>query len=48
MSLCTPVSRVYNYTVIFTKLSTYSASVLKSNFGNFGGIGLNPFKPPYG
>ena len=27
-----------------TKLTTYSASVAKNNFGNFGGI--NPFMPP--
>ena len=34
----TALSRVYNYTLICTKLATYSASVVKSNFGNFGGI----------
>ena len=27
---------VYNHILTFTKLATYSASVVKSNFGNFG------------
>jgi len=36
---------VYNHILTFTKLATYSASVVKSSFGNFGGI--NPFIPPW-
>jgi len=34
-----------NYTLALTKFTTYSASVVKSNFGNFGGI--NPFTAPW-
>jgi len=43
MSLCgcsipmqqTAVLHVFNHILTFAKLATYSASVVKSNFGNF-------------
>ena len=40
MSLCIPPTllHIYNNIVTFTNLSTYSASVVRCNFGNFGGI----------
>jgi len=41
---CNAVLRVYNHILTFTKLATYSASVVKSNFGKFGSI--NPFISP--
>jgi len=49
MSLCRysiPTLNVYSHILTFTKLSTYSVSVVKSNFDNFGGI--NPFMTPLG
>jgi len=36
----------YNHTVTFTKLATDSASVVRSNFGNFGGINPTPWICP--
>jgi len=39
----TALLHVYNQILTFTKLATYSASTVKSNFGNFEGI--NPFIP---
>jgi len=41
---------VYSHILTFTKLSTYSASIIKSNFDNFVGINTfynNPFIPPW-
>jgi len=35
---------IYNHILTFTKFATYSASVVKSNFGNF--VGINPSMPP--
>jgi len=38
---------VYNHTLIFTKLVTYSAAVVKSSLDKFGGK-INPFILPLG